>query len=173
MTLRSRRLRKSLVVAHVIASVGWLGAVATVLGLAAAAWSSDEVDVVGTVYIASDLVGRYVLIPLAFATLGTGVLVSFVSVWGLLRHYWVVAKLVITVIATTVLVLYLGTLDAIASDAREWKGNAMGLRQVGVPSLMLHTSGALMLLVLATVLAVFKPRGLTRYGWRRSPERRG
>lgn len=168
MTFRSARTRKTLVVAHVVASVGWLGSVATVLGLAAAAWSSDEVNDVSAVYIASDLVGRYVLIPLAFATLGTGVLVSVASVWGLLRHYWVVAKLLITLVATAVLVLYLGTLDAIADDARAWSGGSSALRRIGVPSLLLHTSGALVLLLFATVLAVFKPRGLTRYGWRRS-----
>ncbi len=37
---------------------------------------------------------------------------------------------------------------------------------------MLHAGAALVLLLLATVLAMYKPRGLTRYGWRRQQEPR-
>jgi hypothetical protein len=36
----------------------------------------------------------------------------------------------------------------------------------------LHASLALVLLLVATVLAVFKPRGMTRYGQRRQREQR-
>ncbi len=37
---------------------------------------------------------------------------------------------------------------------------------------MLHAGGALLLLLLATVLGLYKPRGITRYGWRKQQERR-
>jgi hypothetical protein len=35
------------------------------------------------------------------------------------------------------------------------------------PSPVLHAAAALLLLLTATVLAVYKPRGMTRYGWRK------
>jgi hypothetical protein len=35
------------------------------------------------------------------------------------------------------------------------------------PSVVLHAGAALALLLVATALAVFKPRGMTRYAWRK------
>jgi hypothetical protein len=35
-----------------------------------------------------------------------------------------------------------------------------------------HSSGALLFLLVATVLSVYKPRGMTRYGWRKQREER-
>jgi hypothetical protein len=37
---------------------------------------------------------------------------------------------------------------------------------------VLHAGGALLLLLVATTLAVYKPRGMTRYGQRKQHERR-
>jgi len=37
---------------------------------------------------------------------------------------------------------------------------------------MLHAALALLVLLVATVLAVYKPRGMTRYGWRKQHEQR-
>ncbi len=37
---------------------------------------------------------------------------------------------------------------------------------------MLHASLALLLLLVATTLAVYKPRGMTRYGWRKQHAQR-
>lgn len=45
------------------------------------------------------------------------------------------------------------------------------LEVVRNPSPVLHAGAALLVLLAATVLAVCKPRGMTRYGWRRRRER--
>lgn len=37
----------------------------------------------------------------------------------------------------------------------------------------LHAGAAVLVLLMATILAIYKPRGLTRYGWRRQQELRG
>jgi hypothetical protein len=37
---------------------------------------------------------------------------------------------------------------------------------------MLHAALALLVLLVATVLAVYKPRGMTPYGWRKQHEQR-
>ena len=78
-----------------------------------------------------------------------------------------VTKLVTTVLATGVLLLYLQTLGALAELATST--NAAALQS---PSPALHALGAVMLLAIALVLSVYKPRGLTAYGWRRQQRRR-
>jgi hypothetical protein len=40
------------------------------------------------------------------------------------------------------------------------------------PSPVLHAGAALLLLLVATTLSVYKSRGMTRYGWRKRDEQR-
>jgi hypothetical protein len=165
-----RRARKFALTLHVVSSVGWLGAVAAFLGLAIAGLASDEAQTVRSVYIAMEATGWFVLVPLALASLVTGVLQSLGTKWGLFRHYWVLVKLVINLVASVILVLYMDTLAALADTATTTaaSGGHLGGLRSGSP--VLHAGGALVLLVGATVLAVYKPKGLTRYGWRKQRE---
>ena len=156
-------LRKFVLTAHISVSVGWLGAIVAFLALAAAGVASDDAQTVRAAYLAMDAMGWYALVPLAVASLVTGLIQSLAGVWGLFRHYWVVFKLLINVFATLVLVLYTQTLAQLADLARE----TTPLSAVKSPSPLLHACGALLLLLAATVLAVYKPRGLTPYGRRR------
>ncbi len=79
------------------------------------------------------------------------------------RHYWLLVTLLLNVFATGVL-LYVPTLGGLARAAR----TAGDAAQVGNPSPVLHAAGALVLLLAAMMLSVYKPRGLTGYGRRRS-----
>lgn len=157
------QLRKLALTAHVTSSVGWLGAVVTSLVLAAVGVLSADTQVVRGVYLTLDLVGWYVLLPFSLASLLTGLLQALGGPWGLLRHYWVLIKLLMNLFATTVLLLYTQTLGLLATGAREMVNHEdlLGLRTA---SPVVHASGALLLLVAAAVLSVYKPRGLTRYG---------
>jgi hypothetical protein len=114
-------------------------------------------------WIALEGTGRYVLVPLSFASLITGTILALGTRWGLLEHYWVVTKLILNVMSAIILVLYLETLRYAADLARN---PASDLAQLRDPSPVLHSSAAIVLLVGATVLSVFKPRGLTRLGRR-------
>jgi hypothetical protein len=158
------RLRKLVLTAHVVSSVGWLGAIAGFLALAVSALTSDEAETVRAAYLAMELMGWFVLVPLAFASLLTGLVQSLGTHWGLFRHYWVVFKLLINVVATVVLLIYTQTLDSLADTARE---SDHVLRSA---SPALHASAALVLLLVATTLAVYKPRGMTPYGLRKQRE---
>ena len=104
MTLGPRR-RKLALTAHVSSSVGWLGAVATSLALAVAGLVSENAETVRGAYLNLELVGWYVLVPLSLASLVTGLVSSLGTSWGLFRHYWVIAKLLINVFATVVLLM--------------------------------------------------------------------
>ena len=162
-------LRKFALAAHVTASVGWLGAVVVFLALAVIGLTSQDALTVRGAYLVMEPAARLVLVPLAFASLLTGVISSLVSPWGLFRHYWVLAKLLITAFATIVLQIYLGTFRYMASMAAD---PSVELGVVRSPSPRLHSVLALLVLLISTVLAVYKPRGVTRYGWRKQHEQR-
>ena len=110
-------VRKLALTAHVGSSVGWLGAVLAFLALAVAGVTADDARTVRATYVAMDLMGWYVLVPMSLASLLTGLIQSLATSWGVLRHYWVVVKLLITVVASIVLLVYTDTLRALARVA--------------------------------------------------------
>ena len=159
-------LRKFALTAHVTVSVGWLGAVAGVLALAVAGLTSQDAQTVRAAYLAMELSGWFVLVPLALASLLTGLVQSLGTKWGLLRHYWVVFKLFINVFATIILLMYTQTLGDLA-DVAAATTSSSDLDGLRTPSPVLHAGAALLLLLVATTLAVYKPSGMTRYGRRK------
>ena len=158
------RLRKLALTAHVVSSVGWLGAVSAVLAVAVIGLTSDDEETVRAAYLMMEPIGRFVLVPLAFASLLTGLVQSLGTAWGLFRHYWVLFKLLINVFATIVLVMYMQTLSTLADVAKDRRADLDTLRSA---SPLLHAGFALLLLTTATALAMFKPVGLTSYGRRK------
>src|SRR5881394_1963475 len=94
------RLGALALTAHLTVSVGWLGAVAGFLALAVSGLTSQDPQMVRAAYLAMELITWFVIVPLAFASLLTGLVVSLGTTWGMFRHYWVVSKLAITVLAT-------------------------------------------------------------------------
>ena len=112
-------------------------------------------------------------IPLCFAALLTGIIQSLGTPWGLFRHYWVLAKLLLTLFTTAVLVLQTEAIGYVAAAAAEMTFSSADLRGLREASLVLpHAVGGLVVLLLTTTLSIYKPRGLTRYGWRKKQERR-
>ncbi|MER7576772.1 hypothetical protein [Streptomyces sp. NPDC126514] len=154
---------------HVISSVGWLGAVAAFLAMAVAGLTSSSPQMVRGAYLAMDVMGWYVIVPFSIACLLSGLVQSLGTAWGLLRHYWVIAKLLITVVATLVLLVHMqpvGHLADAAARATLTGGELQGMRI----QLIADAAAALLVLVTAAALSVFKPRGVTRYGRRRRRE---
>jgi hypothetical protein len=160
------RVRKFLLTVHVASSVGWLGAVGVFLALAIAGLTADDAQVVRAAYLAMDSIGWFVLVPLSLASLVTGLVQALAGKWGLFRHYWVIVKLGINLVATVVLLLYMQTLSYLAGLAAE-PTLSDGLSPV------LHAGAALLLLLVATTLSIYKPAGMTRYGQRKHRQRPG
>jgi hypothetical protein len=166
--IMQRGVRKVVLTTHVTASVGWLGAVGVFLALGVVGMTVQDERIVRAVYLVLEPAGWSVLVPLACVSLLTGLIQSLGSVWGLFRHYWVLFKLVINIGAVVVLLMYMQTLRYLAGIAADTSiGDLSPLRS---PSVVLHSVLAALLLLVATVLAVYKPRGLTPYGWRRQQE---
>jgi hypothetical protein len=160
------RLRKFALTVHVMCSVGWLGAVAAFLALAIAALRSRGPETIRAAYVAMELTGWYVIVPFCLAALVTGLLVSLGTPWGLFRYYWVLVKFLITVIAALILFRFtqtLGSLAELAANTTLPIGQLRNLNQ----SPALHSGGGLLALLVTTILAVYKPWGMTRYGRRK------
>jgi hypothetical protein len=158
------RLRTLALTAHVTCSVGWIGAVMVFLALASVGLTSQDARTVRGAYLVMEPAAWLVLVPLAFASLLTGIVMSLGTAWGLFRHYWVLFKLLITVFATSVLLIYMGTFRLMADAAADPTADLSIVRN---PSPVLHSVLALLVLLVATVLAVYKPRGITPYGRRK------
>ena len=90
----------------------------------------------------------FVLVPLAHAALLSGIGLSLGTPWGLIRHYWVALKLVITAFSTVILMIYMGTFRQMAGVAAD---PVVELGLVRNPAPLLHASLALMLLLGAAV----------------------
>ena len=162
-------LRRFTFTTHVTSSVGWVGAVLAFLALAVIGFTSDDEVKVRGAYLLMAPAAWFVLVPLAHASLLSGIVLSLGTSWGLFRHYWVVLKLGITVFSTVILLIYMGTFRQMAGVAAD---PVVDLAVVRNASPIVHAILALILLVAATVLGVYKPFGMTAYGERRLEEQR-
>ena len=161
-------LRKFALTVHLAFSVGWIGAVVAYLVLGIFAVTSKEAQTIRAAWIAMELTGWSAIVPLAVGSLLTGLVMALGTPWGLFRHYWVVITFVLTVFSTVVLLLHMPTVSALAHVAREADGAALG----GLGGDLFHPAVGLLVLLVITVLDMYKPRGLTPYGWRKEHEER-
>lgn len=162
----SSRVRKFTLTAHIIFSIGWLGAVAAFLALAIAGLASRDTQKVRAAYLAMELTAWFVIVPLSFASPLTGLVQSLFTEWGLFRHYWVLIKFLITIPATVLLLIHMrpiGHLARLVAVTTLAKGDLAGMRI----QLVAEASAAILVLLVATGLSVYKPQGITPYGQRK------
>jgi hypothetical protein len=158
-------IRKLALTTHVTSSVGWLGSVAGFLALAIAGVASQDVQMVRAAYLAMHLTTWFVIVPLSLAALLTGVVQSMGTTWGVFRHYWVVTKLLLTALATIILLLHTQPIDRVAALAAETTLSSTDVRQLRI-QLVADAGAALFVLLVTTALSVYKPWGMTPYGVR-------
>jgi hypothetical protein len=163
-------LRKLALTAHVISSVGWLGAVAGFLALAVAGLTSRDPQLVRGAYLATDLITRFVIVPLSISSLLIGLVQALGTRWGLFRHYWVLIKFVLTVLASVLLLVHTQPIGFVAGVAAERALSTTELRPLRI-QLVADAAAALLVLIVTTILSVYKPRGMTRYGRRKELQR--
>lgn len=160
-------IRKLMLTVHVTASVGWIGAIVAYIALNVPTYVSDDEQTVRAAYLMMEPVLRYALIPLAAVALITGIVQALGTPWGLVRHYWVTISLALTAFAFVILVLHLPAVEAMSAVAGDPTGD---VDQLGGD--LLHAVGGLVVLLVPLALNIYKPRGMTRYGWRRTQDRR-
>jgi uncharacterized membrane protein len=159
-------LRKFVRTAHVIFTVGWFGAVAGFLALAIVGLTGPDTQIVRAAYLAMEVITQFVIVPLSLAPLVlTGPILSLGTPWGLFRHYWILVKLVINILSTFILLIHMQPISYMARVAAD---GTLSDADRGVQIQLVVAAGAgLFALLVATGLAVYKPRGMTAYGWRK------
>ena len=165
------RVRKLALTAHVTVSVGTLGAVAGFLALALIGLTSQDTRMVPAAYLAMEVTAWFVILPLVLASLLTGLVQSLGTSWGLFRHYWVLVKLLLTVFVAIVLLLQMESISYLAGLAGETAFSSDDARSLRT-SPVIHAAGGLLVLLLPVALSLYKPSGMTRYGWRKQNRHR-
>ena len=165
----SPRLRKAMLSVHLTCSVGWLGAVLAYLALDVVVATSQDAQAVRAAWIAMGQVTASMLVPLAIASLLTGLVMSLGTKWGLFRHWWVLISLLLTVAAVLVLLSEAGLIRSVAEVVVDPVTPDSML--MAIPGTLPHSVGGLLVLLVIQILNVFKPRGLTPYGWRIQQEK--
>jgi hypothetical protein len=153
-------LRKFALTAHVTSSAGWIGAVVAFLAIALVALLDADAEKVRAASTTMELIGWFVIVPFSLASLASGIIQSLGTTWGLFRHYWVIAKLMITVGASVLLVLHMRVVSSIAvaaSDGAAPPGHMQGPKM----QVVADAAAALLVLLIAAALSIYKPQGRT------------
>jgi len=158
----SRRLRKIALAVHLTVSIGWVGAVLAYLGLGVASVNSERESTIRGAWISMELIGWWIIVPLALASLLTGVVMALGTKWGLARYYWVLISFGLTTFATSILLLHMPDVSTMADQARAARGSELQ----GFGGDLFHAGVGLTILLAVLALNIAKPPGLTRYGWR-------
>lgn len=155
-------IRKLALTLHITSSVGWIGIVIAYLVIASAMRFSDDINMIQTGWTMLELIGWYVLVPIALMTLITGLLMSLGTRWGLVQHYWVLISLVLTCIATIILTQHMATVSFYA----DYVAQMVNIMWDGLGGEFLHAGIGLLVLMVIQILNIYKPQGMTPYGWR-------
>ena len=169
--LVSPRIRKLLLALHLTCSVGWLGAVVAYIALDLTVATGREPGAVRAAWIGMGMITFAVIVPFAVTSVVTGIVISLGTKWGLFRHWWVLISLVMTILALVVLLVETRVIAhgaGIASDS-----DAPAATILELPTTLPHSIGGLIVLAVVQVLNVYKPQGLTPYGWRKQQAERG
>ncbi|MDX3659029.1 hypothetical protein PV646_17125 [Streptomyces sp. ID05-26A] len=152
----SARLRKAILVTHVVAAGAWIGVDVAATVLVAIGWARSGDDRTAVYQALAD----FSVVPLLLAALVagvvclvTGVLLGMATKWGLVRYRWVAVKLVLNVVACALLLAFLGPI-------RELSSGEQPLQDMWFVAFL--AISALVLLSFAMVLSVFKPWGRVR-----------
>jgi hypothetical protein len=156
-------VRKVMLTAHVVLALGWFGAVLSFLALGIFGLAAHDAGKAHAAYVAMDLTGWFVIVPLAFTALTTGLIQGLGTPWGLVRHYWTLMKLLITALCTVLLLVHMRPTARLAAAPMDTLLLAADLQTMRL-QLVVDAALALGALAVAAVLAIYKPAGATREG---------
>jgi hypothetical protein len=165
------RLRKFALAAHVTFSVGWLGAVVAYLALAIAGLSTHDVSMLRAAYLSMELIGWFVIVPLSFAALLTGLVQSLGHPVGPVPPLLDPGEVPADRRCHHGFAGHMPAVSRTAAKAAEMTPFGADFRALQI-QLVVHAAGGLLALLAATILSVYKPWGMTSYGRRRQDERR-
>jgi hypothetical protein len=172
---RARRLtprnRKLILVIHVAVSVGWLGIAAVMVVIGVTLRTTDDPRILHGGYRLMEIVDNGLIIPTTLLTLISGVLSGLGTTWGLLKHYWVLAKLGLVLLAIANGFFFLHEWTSRTADGATGLAGEQGGFDAARTLLIGGNVTAVLLVASATVLSIYKPWGKTVRGRRKAARR--
>lgn len=154
------RVRKGVLVAHIVAAGAWIGLDVMLGVLVFTPLLTSDTAVAALCYQAMPLLFWPILLS-GLTSLATGVVLGLGTHHGLVRHWWVLVKLGLNIVLTSLVVVLLGPgMDEAAEAGRRLAAGVpagIDLSSMVFPPLV---SGASLLV--AVVLSVYKPWGRVR-----------
>ena len=150
--------RKFILATHIAFSVGWFGAVATFVALNIVGINSSDNKIIGSSYIAMNLIAWYIILPFCIVSFLTGLIQAIFTQWGLFKHYWIIAKLVLTTGCTLLLIVHMQSISEGAILASSAELPFITLKTLGT-TLFFKAAAALIVLLLIIAISIYKPWG--------------
>jgi hypothetical protein len=149
-----RRAHQAALTVHILTSVGWFGIAIVVAFCGIVGSSTGDGPLAHALFRAMEI-SPWLSIPFGLAAAASGVVLSLGTKYGLIRYWWVVIKIAITiaVIATDAVLIRVVAHDAVVSAH-------------ATNPLVHGTIAHVVVLTIATVLSVYKPRARTPRGRR-------
>jgi uncharacterized membrane protein len=147
---------------HIAVSVGWLGTSLCLLTLGLTARLTRDPATANVGYRAMAVLADTLDVPVSLLSLLSGLVLAIGRPWGLTRHYWILAKFVLTLAAVPLAIFALPALI----------GHAVAAQSAGSPGLDVPTANNLVIAPAVAVttytaivaISVLKPWGLIHRG---------
>ena len=156
------RLSRALLATHITFSVGWIGTVAAFLALSITGLVGDD-QLVRACYIAMEVIALFIIAPFCIASLLTGLIQALATHWGLFKHYWIVVKLILTLIATIILLAHMKPISYLGEVATQNYLSYDELRGIRI-RILADAGAAIFVLLTITTVSVYKPWGKIQFG---------
>jgi hypothetical protein len=154
------RTRKGFLVAHIASAGTWIGIDVAMGVIVFTALFGDE-ETRALCYRALELFAVWPLIATGLVCLASGVVLGLGTKWGLIRYWWVAVKLALNVLLVALVPLALRP-EVVEKAEQGRRFMAGGAASLAVGDLIFPPIVSPTLLLVAFVLAVFKPWGLIR-----------
>jgi hypothetical protein len=155
------RTRKGVLVVHIVSAGVWIGIDVVMAVVIFTALLADEESTKALCYQALELFAVWPLLTAGLVCLASGVVLGLGTKYGLVRYWWVAIKLVLNIVLTALVLVAL--LPEVTKAAEQgWRFEAGEPASLVVGNLIFPPIVSPTALLIAVVLAVFKPWGRIR-----------
>ncbi|WP_328304617.1 hypothetical protein [Actinomycetospora sp. NBC_00405] len=162
--------RRAVLITHIASAGAWLGVDVAMAVLIVTAMTADEPGTLAFSLQALDVVSIWPLLACGLLCLLSGVVLGVGSKWGLLRYWWVAAKLVLNLVLTGLVLVSLRA-EVVEQAALARRSAAGEVVTYDLSNLIYPPTVSPTLLLVAIALSVIKPWGRIRDRARRSRPR--
>jgi hypothetical protein len=157
--------RKAVLVLHVVAGIGWMGVDIALLVLLITARTTNDAALVVSGFNAIGMIVPIAVPPLSLSILGTGIILGLGTRWGLVRYWWVLVKLLLSLVMTVL--VFVSLIPAVSNmtvlSATTISADAVRASLGTLPTMLLFPPiVSFLMLGVAAILSIFKP-------WHRTP----